>query len=603
MTLPPLPAIGSARVEIYGAVGPKWDEAAWDIQQWSSTDWIDITPQSMVVTVSWGADDAIGVLTAPAAGSWTINTYDPLRLLDPSNVSSDYATAIRPGKPIRVSYINAIGERKIVRQGLIDEVDYDIVEKRGSLRGTDMVQLLVNASVAAGQLLKKKGVPTPFPAPLTLRARAQYFIDMVGLHNLVPVEAVPEGEVDPPVGPVIKEEASAWQHILSGALDALYAVWLDRAGVLRFRSFGNPRDTGFQVGGADGIPISSLSTLGSLQGVYTRIVAFDDGAPTVPVTAVDGRKAELYGDISYKRDTPVPDAAVWTTSVLADRSGSALQYKPGTLYPQTEDALESILDLGMVDIAHVLVESVTPAVDVAPRVLGGEVTGDTGTGWTAKLLTYVPAKEWEEAETPEPPIPPVIPPDQTTQVVRTYDCLKDARLAHSGSLDAGNGLDTNLPIGYINGYRNRAVLGFQSIPWSGVVEVVKAELLLTVGSESCGAFGSTPKVIVLRLTGSFSEGSYNVDCGFGSGNSVVYPGPNATSSGQATATMPTGTGSKKTIDITTIARAWFGGSSQYGLRITSAGEDASKYTTAIYARHHSTSGNRPQLKLTLKVKV
>jgi len=603
MTLPPLPAIGSARVEIYGAVGPKWDSAAWDEQDWSSLGWIDVTPQSVVCKASWGADDPVGVLTVPAAGSWTVNTYDPLRKLDPSNGSSDYATAIRPGRPLRLSYINGIGERKIVRQGLIDEVEYDVSEKRGSLRGTDMVQLLVNATVAAGQLLKKKNSPVLLAAPMTLRARAQYFIDMVGLTALVPVEATPAGETDPPVGPVIKDEASAWEHILSGALDALCAVWMDRAGVLRFRSFGNPRDTGFQAGGADGIPISTLSTSGSLQGVYTRIVAFDDGAPTVPVSVSDLPKREVYGDISYKRDHPVPDATVWVNSVLADRAGASLQYSPGTLYPQTEAALESILDLGMIDIAHLLVESIQPTIDVSARVLGGSITGDTGTGWTAQLLTYIPAKEWEDAETPEPPEPPVIPPVNTQQVTRTYDCLKDARLALSGSLEGGNGLDTTIPIGYINGTKNRAVLGFQSIPWTKVVSVDKAELLLTVGSESCGAFGSSPKISVARLTGSFTEGTYDVACGFGSSNAVVYPGPSVTSSGKVTASMPASSGSKKTIVITEIARAWFGGQKQNGLKLNSAGEDSGSYTTSIYSRHHGTVGNRPQLRLTLTVEV
>jgi len=603
MTLPPLPAIGSARVEIYGAVGPKWDAAAWDEQQWSSTGWIDVTPQSVVVKASWGADDAVGVLTAPAAGSWTVNTYDPLRLLDPSNGSSDYATAIRPGKPLRLSYMHSTLGRVIVRQGLIDEVEYDVSEQRGSLRGTDMVQLLVNATVAAGQLLKKKDIPAPLAAPMTLRARAQYFIDMVGLTALVPVEAVPDGEVDPAVGPVIKDEASAWQHILSGALDALHAVWLDRAGVLRFRSFGNPRDAGFQAGGADGIPISTLSTSGSLQGVYTRIIAFDDGAPTVPVSATDLPKREIYGDISYKRDTPVPDATAWVNSVLADRAGASLQYSPGTLYPQTETALESILDLGMCDIAHLIVESVSPTIDVSARVLGGAITGDTGTGWTAQLLTYIPAKEWEDAETPEPPEPPVIPPVNTQQVVRTYDCIKDARLVLSGGSNYGNGTDTTIPIGYINGTKNRAVLDFETASWSNVVSVDKAELLLTVGSESCGAFGGSPKISVSRLTGSFDEGTYSAACGFGSANSVVYPGPSITSSGKVTASMPGSSGSKKTVVITEMARAWFGGQSQHGVKINSGGEDSSAYTTSIYSRHHGTVGNRPQLRLTLTVKV
>lgn len=589
--LPPLPAIGSARIEIYGALGAGWDEANWDGQNWAQLDWVDITPESMNIRTSWGADDPVGVLTIPAAGSWVVNTYDPQRLLDPSNGLSDFASSIRPGKPIRVSYIHSTLGRKVVRQGLIDEVDYDLAEKKGTLRGTDMVQLIVNAGVAANQV----GVPD------TLRARAAWMLNKVGLTALVPVEETPVDETDPAVGPVSADAQSAWSHIITASLDALYAVWLDREGILRFRSFGNPRDTGFQAGGADGIPISTMKTQGSLQGVYTRIRAFASAAPTVPVEAIDAVKAAQYGDISYTRDHPVPNATAWVASVLADRSGAALQYSPGKLYPRTEDELQAILDLGMIDIAHLVVESVTPTIDIAPRVLGGAITGDTGTGWSAELLTYIPAQEWEEAETPIPPV--VIPPEPpvTQTVTRTYACTKDARLAHSGSLDAGNGQDTTIPIGYVGGYRNRAVLDFNDIPWANVVEVIKCELVVNVGSESCGAFGSTPKVVVSRLTGGFSEGSYATACGFATSNSVVYPGPSTTSSGAVTSTMPSSTSTEKAIDITAIGKAWFGGSAQHGLQIKSAGEDSGKYTTSIYTRH--TSSNKPFLRLQLKVKV
>jgi len=512
-------------------------------------------------------------------------------LLDPANVTSVYASFIRPGKAIRLSYINQAGAQKVVRVGLIDEVDYDIDSQRGTIRGTNMVQLMVAAPLAAGQT----GLPT------TLRARAAQLISRAGLTALVPVEATPAGDIDPPVGPVIAEEASVWAHILTYALDALYAVWTDRDGILRFRSFGNPRDIGFQVGGAGGVAISNMKTQVSLQGVFTHVTAFDDGAPTVPVEAIDAPKKALYGDIWLKRDHPVPDGTAWANSVLADRAGSSLQYSPGTLYPQTEEALESILNLGMVDIATLVVESVTPDLVVPARVLGGTIIADTGTGWTAELSTYVPAAEWEQQ--PPPIEPPIEPPPGTTTAVRTYACTKDARLAHSSSLDAGNGTDTNLPVGWISPYRNRAVLGFAAIPWAGVVSVDKAELLLTVGSNSCGAFGGSPKVTVSRLTGAFSEGSYSATCGFGTSNAVVYPGPSSTSSGAVSKTISKTTGTDIVIDITTIVRAWFSGQSQHGLQIKSAGEDSSTYTTAFYSRHHGTTGNRPSLRLTLTVNV
>jgi len=600
--LPPLNAkgygIGAVGIQIWapdpGAA--KWDEAFWDVGTWMSNTWQVITPLSMAVRVTWGADDPTGVLTIPAAGSWVINTYDPKRLLDPSNGQSPYATAIRPGKPIQVYYFAGTGVYPSVRAGIIDEVEYDIDTQRGTLRGTDMVQFMVNAVLSAGQT----------GAPTTLRARAAWAIAKAGLTGLVPVEPVPEGDTDPPVGPVVAVEAPVWTHILTAALDALYAVWMDRTGMLRFRSFGNPRDVGLTIGGPDGIPVKNLKAAGTLQGVFTHIIGFNASAPTVAVEAIDVEKKNLYGDIALKRDQPVPDARVWVDSVLADRAGASLQYSPGTLYPRTIEELESILDLGMIDIAHISVPSVDPDIDIAPRVLGGTIIADTGTGWTAELTTYIPATEWDEAELPVPPViePPV--PPTTTTATRTYTCAKDTRLAHSSSLDAGNGTDVQLPIGYIGGYRNRAILGFASIPFGDVVEVTKAELMVVIGSNSCGAFGSDPKVVVSRLTGSFSEGTYSASCGFGTSGQTGtsrYPGPAITSSGAVTAAVPSGTGSAKSIDITAIARAWLSGQPQYGLMVKSAGEDSSKYTTCFYSRHHGTSGNRPYLRLTLKVKV
>ena len=587
--LPPLPAKFAVRIEIYGPLpgSAKWDEAVWNSSRWAIFDWIDITPQSMAGRITWGADDPTGVLTIPAAGSWQINTYDPSRLLDPANGRSQYATSLRPGKPIRVSYINGLGQRKIVRQGLIDEIDYDISTRRGTLRGTDMVQLMVNAPLPANQT----GVPT------TLRARAAYYINKAGLGTLVPVET--SADTDPTVGPVVATEASVWTHILTAALDALYAVWMDRTGILRFRSFGNPQDNGLQVGGVDGIPISTLKTQGSLQGVYTHITAFNAAAPTVPVEAIDQTKKSIYGDLILKRDQPVPDAATWVASVLADRAGASLQYVPGTLYPQTETALESLLDLGMIDIAHLGVDSVEPTVDVSARVLGGSIIIDTGTGWTAELSTYIPANEWEEADQPEPPV--VIPPPTTVQVVRNYNCTKDARLAHSSSLDAGNGTDVNIPIGYISPYRNRGVYQFDNVPMAGVVSVDKAELLVTIGQNSCGAFGSSPRVKVSRITSSWQEGTYGGSCGFGTSNAVKYPGPATTGTGAVTKDVSKSTGTAVSIDITEIVRAWLAGQGQYGLQIVSAGEDSSSYTTCFYSRHHGTVGYRPTLRLTLTV--
>jgi hypothetical protein len=744
MALPPLPAIGTARIEILGPLSgsARWGEAIWGQSNWALYGWFDVTPQSMNARITWGADDPEGVLTVPAAGSWLVKTYDPKRLLDPSNGASPLSSSLKPGRAVRVTYHTLEKGTVVVRQGLIDEVEYDLITKQGTLRGTDVVQLMVGAKLPEGMT----------GAPDTLRERAYWLVQQGGLGTLVKVERTgganlltngdfengttgwssgrsftppstqppaiggtkvleiqggagypksiqqlnavpggvytlkgwmllaaggkqpsalitarnngsqsggspaitgtspkfewqpfsttytvpldgsittveadlrinssatatgdfvwfdavslegPTGVADPKVGPLDAREQSVWQHILTAAYDALYACWLDAEGTLRFRSFGNPNDLGLQIGGAAGIPIDTLVTQASLQGVHTRVVTYDMTAPEVPVEAVDIGKTGIYGDIVLHRQLPVPNARAWVDSVLADRSGSGLQYSPGTLRPQTEEQFNALIALGMIDLVNLVVESIDPTINVAARVLGGSIEANTESGWSATLATYIPGSEWEEAEAP-PVIPPEPPGGGTVPgQVRTYAATADSRLAHSSSLDAGNGMDVNLPIGYIGPYRNRGVIDFADIPFGDVVSIEKAELLLTVGANSCGAFGADPKVKVERITAKWSEGTYNSNCGFSTSNSVKYPGPAVSSSGAVTKSMPKGSGSAVSIDITAIARAWLGGAAQYGVRLISAGEDTSKYTTSVYTRHHGTAAYRPSIKLTLTKK-
>lgn len=595
--LPPLPAIGSAVVQILsaGETAHRWGFAQWDVSKWDEVAWRDVTPETMHMQVSWGADDAAGVLTAPAAGQWTLDTYDPDRRLDPSNGASPFSAALRPGRPIRLLYRSVGFPDETVRKGLIDEIEFDVIARTGRIRGTDGIGLMVQAVLLAG-LSSDAGMPT------TLRARARYLIAKAKLSNLITVEDDPmQGDppvpFDPVIGAVIDDDANLWAHLSQYARDVLYAVWLDRHGMLRFRGYGDPRDSGLQAGGEGGIPLSSLNTQSSLGNVYTHVIAFDVAAPTVPVEKEEARVEELYGDIIYKRDRPVPNAVGWVDSVLADRAGASLQYAPGTLYPQTRDHLMSILDTGMVDILNIVAEA--DGINIAARVLGGFIRADTGTGWSATFGSYIPAKEWEQAETPPPTEPPVEPPPDTHQETRTYAATKDTRAARTdGGSNYGSGTEGELPVGAWQGWRNRAFIDFADIPWTKVVSVDKCILNLDTSSQVNVGFGSSPKVKVQRVTESWSEGSSSSPS---SGNATVYPGPSMTSSGAVTKSITESENAAVSIDITAIARAWFGGSSQHGVGIISAGEDSTTYTTEFWSRENSTSSKRPSLSLTVTV--
>lgn len=592
MTLPPYPAIGKARVEIFGpdSNAARWDQASWDNATWVELGWRDVTPQAMVVKVGWGADDPAGVLTTPAAGAWDITTYDPDRILDPTNGSSPYAASLRPGRPMRVSYWDGTTLWP-VRAGLIDEVEYDLKAKTGAMRGTDLTPLLVHATL--------EGVESDPGLPDTLRARARWLVARAGLGLLVPVEPDPAEIADPPVGPLSDDKLSCWSLIGTSAYDCLHAVWIDRHGILRFRSFAEAVGNGFTIGGDDGIPLASLTAQSSIAEVHNVIRAFDITAPDVPVIAADNISQQLYGIIPLTREKPVPLADQWVASVLADRSGASLQYKTGTIYPRTHDELMAVLELEMMDAVTIVADDLTPPLSLAARCLGARITADTDTGWTAEVISYIPAKEWDAIEEPPTEPPDTEPPPGTHQETRTYNATKDTRAAKdSGGNNLGSGTEGELPVGSWQGWRNRAFIDFADIPWSKVVSVDECILNLDTSTQVNIGFGSSPKVYVDRVTESWSEGTASSPSG---SNATKYPGPACSTSGRATKAVTGAENTAVSINITAIARAWFGGSAQHGVRIISAGEDAPKYTTEFWSRENSTSGKRPSL--TLKVTV
>jgi hypothetical protein len=405
--------------------------------------------------------------------------------------------------------------------------------------------------------------------------------------------------VDPIVGPLpFDRDISVWSAIGTSAYDALYAMWIDRLGVLRFRSFGTPRDNGFQIGGPLGIPIATLKTQASIQNIYTLVRAFDMDAPDVPVQKQNDEAIGVYGVIPLTREKPVPDAEFWANNVLTDRSSAALQYETGTLYPRTVGELRTLIDLEMIESAHIVADDIEPPLDITARVLGARLTADTDTGWTAEVVTYIPASEWIDATVP--PEPPIVVPPATHQETRYYNATKDSRAARNSSgTNMGSGTEGELPVGSWQGWRNRAFIAFASIPWGDVESIDQCVLELDTSSQVNVGFGSSPKVIVARVTEGWGEGSSSSPS---TSNSLKYPGPSATSTNQKTQTITRSENAAVSIDITAIARDWKNGVGTYGLRIISAGEDSDKYTSEFWSRENSSSGRRPRLRLVAQIR-
>lgn len=606
--MPPFPAIETARVLLnvrYPAGTALWGAAVWGTDKWagdtvgSASRWEDINAKVLSYQLTWGADDPSGALTVAAAGSWECKIYDPKRELDPSNTSSRYAVAMKPGHPIKLVFRTTYAVDYPVRTGIIDEVEFDIATSIGTIRGTDTLQLMVAASMLGGQ-------DTDPNMPTTLRAMAEYLIAKAGLEKLIYVERVND-EPDPTVGKPVSGSVSVWGHISTAAYDVLYAAWIDRYGQLRFKSFGDPFDKGIQVGGEGGIPVATIRTTASIKNVYTRIVAYDEAGVKYEASNPDAQ--EIFGDLLLERKKPTPNPQGWVDALLLDRAGAALQYETGSIYPVNELQVLNLLDVNMMDIVHLAAESVTPPFNIPVRILGGYIKVDPDSGWTFELYNYIPANEWDgiielppdiEEPPPDPEEPPVEPPpvDETMKVTRWYNTEKDTGIGVTGSTKAGQGADTVIAIGSWSGWKFRALIKPDDIPWADVISVDKASLEVTNSTQVTVGFGDVPKVTLRRITESWNEGSSDT---MHTSNATVWPGPASTSTGAKTSgTLSRQEGATYLLDCTAIARAWFTGSVQRGIEVRSYGEDAPKYTIE-WVSSEGADVDRPRLKLELTV--
>lgn len=588
----PLPALGTV-VEL---LGPDPESARWDATDWGNPDqgwdtpgWRDITGLAMSAEVEWGADRQVGVLSIAAAGRWTTRCYDPLRLLDPSNTSSPLSAALRPGTPVRLRY-----DALVVRQGWVDTIAYSHADRTADLRGSDAIPLLVQARVKP----PGSGVPT------TLRALARYLVTLAKVP--VTVEDDPESG-DPIVGPVpalaTDGTVGLWDWLVQASADSLRAAWAGPQGVLHFRPYGDTRDLGLTVGG-DGIPVEDLVPAASLDAVYNVVSAADSVAPNTRTEVRDVESVTRYGERRLDRDRLTPLAPTWAANVLADRRRASLDYQPRVLRLRDAADLAALVEAGMCDAVRVRVDSALPPVAVSATLLGMALRVTPEAGWSGDVVCYVPASQWEDAYVPEP-IPPDPTPPPTTRVTRTYTCAKDARLAlTSGGASYGSGAEGQLPVGSGSGWKNRAVLDFASIDWTGVVAVVSATLRLTTSSQVNLAFGSSPKVEARRITGSWSEGSSSSPSG---SNAVVWPGPSTTTTGASQATVTRSEGARIGLSVTAIARAWApvaaggSGATRRGIALYSAAESDPAKATEFLSRETGSSGSRPVLELVLDI--
>ena len=157
---------------------------------------------------------------------------------------------------------------------------------------------------------------------------------------------------------------------------------------------------------------------------------------------------------------------------------------------------------------------------------------------------------------------------------------KGARIADSGSFEAGAGASDFLPVGLYSGYKYRTLLGF-SYSFTGWTGISSAVLNLRTSTQFYVAFGSDPDVTVQRLTTAWSEGSAD---SLSSSNAVTWANqPSATATNQATFDVSTAENDWVSVNITGILQDALAVGVFQGVRIIAVDEGAASDVTEFYS--------------------
>ncbi len=347
----PLP--GAALVEIYVAEAgaARWDVATWDDAVWSTAAWTDVTPESVTATILWGSNrPELGILSKPNAGSWSIDTYDPDRVLDPANADGPYYTDLLPGLPVRITHRGLV-----IRQGIAEAITHEFHDDSGIIRVQDNIAPLANASVPSDTALSN-----------TLYARA---IDAIAAAGLAVTVLPPPPSGDPAVADWVTGTSwTAWEWITDAAEQALHIAYIDRLGRLGFRAWASPLTRARTISAEELINLTSLT---QWDGLFSQVAALDSVTDTVEVRALT--PPPRYGVRTYERFDPTLDAGDWAAAVLADRSFSSVRWVPGQMYPLSAASVERLATIEAVELVGLLHSYTDPDVLATLIIVGGEI--------------------------------------------------------------------------------------------------------------------------------------------------------------------------------------------------------------------------------------
>lgn len=193
---------------------------------------------------------------------------------------------------------------------------------------------------------------------------------------------------------------------------------------------------------------------------------------------------------------------------------------------------------------------------------------------------------------------------------KTAACLADANVrTKTGFASQGNGADQHLIIGkHDKDWLYRAFAKFdQNLSfWSGVYQIVRAEIKFKTTGEVHVSFGDAPKVRAQRLTGAFVEGN----AGEGVWEASEYQNPSYSTYLQASVTPNKQQNYEFRIDVTGLVEqmapksvrkrdgAPGGALTNYGFRLVADSESEPKHLIEVYSKQATTGTDRPVLELT-----
>ena len=356
--------------------------------------WVEVTCQIVSAKTVWGSATSDGLLTQGKPGFLEFETYDPERILDPTNTQGPFYTILKPGLWARLSYDDG-ASRTIIAHARVDSIEHEIVSKSGRVRANDWVSWFANQQFPNDVLGTLSGWTSHNTAHAFASALIAHINNVVSLDEFqlpVTVEAAARPVYITPVetpfqignpGPVI------WSHFTDMLEAQFFYAWVDRANVLRFRDKRTPQLPGIKLG-IHGPLVLNFGSFITAAGVLNLI---ENKAQTD--YRQDRRSVDEWGIRSYRAIRDWPSFAwnpatepEWLDLMIAEQATPSLQALPFQIWPATPAELKQLIAVQAMDLMTMEFDVPTPPVELFSRCVGGQISVEPE-GWSVELMGWV----------------------------------------------------------------------------------------------------------------------------------------------------------------------------------------------------------------------